>query len=118
MTDNSLESLLAWMQARPDKKPMLGWDAIVALERGRTNRLLIQEYINRFSNETYLPAISGGVMDVDNQWMEYIHDFILDAPRLSFEHADLDHSKALLSMVVVGGSQVSLKKKRLRLAGR
>jgi hypothetical protein len=110
MTSNSLESLLAWMQARPDNDPMLGWDAIVALERDRTNRLLIQEYINRFSNDAYLPAISAGVVDTDNQWMEYIRDFILDAPRLSFEYADLDRSKAQLSMVVVGGSQVSLKK--------
>jgi hypothetical protein len=107
MAGNSLESVLAWMK---DSSPMLNWGLIVAVERRKANLLIIQEYIQRFGEGSYLPTIKGEVPIVEDQWMEYVHDFVLDVPRLSFENADLNDSKAMLSMAVMGGSQITLKK--------
>lgn len=107
MSNNSLASLLAWMK---NDTRMLDWGLIVALERRKANLLIIQEYIKRFGTGSYLPAISGEVPIVENQWKEFIADFTMDVPRLSFENADLNDSKAMLTMAVVGGSQITLKK--------
>ncbi|WP_125833329.1 hypothetical protein [Pseudomonas sp. v388] len=112
MADNSLKSLLAWMKD-PASEVMWKWDAIAALARGKVNRLLIQEYIARFTNGSYLPPISAGIETVGDQWQEYIHDFVLDAPRLSFEVETTDGAefvKAVLTMSVMGGSQISMEK--------
>jgi len=107
MAGNSLDSVLAWMK---DNSRMLNWGLIVAVERRKANLLIIQEYIRRFGVGSYLKAIKGEVPIVEDKWMEYIHEFVLDVPRLSFENADLNDSKAMLSMAVMGGSQVTLKK--------
>ncbi|UVM60035.1 MULTISPECIES: hypothetical protein [unclassified Pseudomonas] len=107
MSSNSLETLLAWMK---ETSRMLGWGMIVALERRKSNLLMSQEYIRRFDAGSYLPPIRGEVTIVENQWVQVIHDFVMDVPLLSFENADLNDSKAMLSMSVVGGSQLTLKK--------
>jgi hypothetical protein len=107
MSGNSLGTLLAWMK---DQSQLLGWGAIVALERDKVNRLLTQEYIARVGNDACLPAITGAVVMVENQSMEYLQNFILDVPRLSFENADLNDSKAMLSLAIIGGSQIMMEK--------
>jgi hypothetical protein len=105
MSGNSLEALLAWMKGT---SRMLGWGMIVALERDKANLLMRQEYIRRFDSGSYLPPIRGEVPIVDDKWMELVIDFVMDVPLLSFENADLNDSKAMLSMAVVGGSQLTL----------
>ena len=107
MSSNSLETLLAWMK---DTSRMLRWGMIVALERRKANVLMAQEYIRRFEDGSYLPPVRGDVEIVENQWIQVIHDFVMDVPLLSFENADLNDSKARLSMSVVGGTQLSLKR--------
>ena len=107
MSGNSLETLLAWMK---DNSRMLRWGMIVALERRKANVLMTQEYIRRFEVGSYLPPVRGDVEIVENQWIQVIHDFVMDVPLLSFENADLNDSKARLSMSVVGGTQLSLKR--------
>jgi hypothetical protein len=107
MSGNSLASLLAWMK---DSSRLLGWGLVVALERRKTNLILLQEYIKRFGEHSYLPPIKGEVMIVDNRRMELIHDFVMDVPALSFENANLNDSKAMLTMSVMGGSQLTLER--------
>ncbi|MGN8344109.1 hypothetical protein ACLEJQ_10930 [Pseudomonas sp. SMV71] len=107
MSGNSLDSLLAWMK---ETSRLLDWGMIVALERNKANLLMRQEYIRRFDSGSYLPPIRGEVPMVENQWLELINDFVMDVPLLSFENADLNDSKAMLSMAVVGGSQLTLKR--------
>jgi hypothetical protein len=104
MSSHSLETLLAWMKV---KSRMLGWGMIVALERSKANLLMRQEYIRRFESGSYLPPIEGEVSDGKDKWMKWIHDFVMDVPLLSFENADLNDSKAMLTMAVVGGSQIN-----------
>jgi hypothetical protein len=108
MTGNSLENILAWMK-NPENNVMLDWDCIAAISRDKTNTLLLQEYIARFSGSAYLKPISGEVEMVEGQWKEFVHDFILDAPRLSFENADLDSSAAKLTCAILGGMQLTMK---------
>lgn len=106
MADNSLSSLLAWMK---EDTRLLNWGLVVAFDRRKANLLIIQEYIQRFSTGSYF-RVTGEVPIVENQHMEYIHDFELDVPRLSFGSADLNDSKAVLTMAIMGGRQFSLKK--------
>ncbi|WP_152973015.1 hypothetical protein [Pseudomonas asplenii] len=97
--------LLAWLE---DEKRMLGWDAIIALQRDVTNTLLLQQYIERFDQNSYLSGIGGLVPTSGNNFMEAISNFTLDVPRLFYEDTDLNDSRANLEMAIVEGSQLSL----------
>jgi hypothetical protein len=107
MSGNSLASLLAWMKGNTR---MLGWGLVVALERRKTNLIILQEYIKRFSQSSSLPPIRGEMEIVANKRMEVIHDFVMDVPVLSFENAGLNDSKAMLTMAVTGGNQLTMEK--------
>lgn len=113
MAGQSLQQLLAWMKD-PDSNVMWGWDAIAAVARDKANTLLIQEYISRFTKGNYLPPISAGIETVADHWQEYIHHFELDTPRLSFEVESAEGAefvKGVLTMAVMGGSQIAMEKK-------
>jgi hypothetical protein len=109
MAGYSLEDLLRWMREADIYKVMWGWDAIAAISRDKTNILLLQEYIARFTNDSYFEPVSGEVPVVAGNWQEHFHHFILDAPRLSFENADISNSKAKLTCAILGGTQVTMK---------
>lgn len=104
MSGNSLSSLLAWMK---DNSRMLGWGMVVALERRKANLIVLQEYIKRFSEDSYIPPVSGEVDVVGRR--EFIQDYVLDVPVLSFENGNLNDSKALLTMSIMGGTQMTLE---------
>ncbi|NAT16681.1 imidazole glycerol phosphate synthase subunit hisF, partial [Pseudomonas syringae pv. actinidifoliorum] len=107
MANNTLESISAWMK-EPLNNVMLGWDSIAVMARNEVNYLLHEEYISRFSSNTYLSPISGEVILVGGRSKESIHDFILDAPRLAFSNNDLNKSHASLTCAIVGGTQVTM----------
>ncbi|SCW94853.1 hypothetical protein [Pseudomonas sp. NFACC05-1] len=108
-TTYTLAELLSWMK---DQDRMSKWDAIVAMERNKTNLLLIQNYIDKFSLGSYIPSITGAIATggIGGSFREYIQDFVMDVPRLYFEDTGLDNSKANLRMAVVAGRQVSIEK--------
>lgn len=110
MAGNSVESLLQWMRGGSRS---LGWDAIIWLDRKKLNRFLLQEYISRFSTGHYLEPITDSKGTVPSE-TEYLYDYTLDYPRLSFLSTQEENDEALqsimaLTMRVVGGSQVTLK---------
>lgn len=112
----SLGDMLEWLRGGSRTG---GFNCIVAYDRTRTNTVLLQEYIERFTAGTYLKPIN---MDVptSGKTRELTYDYILDAGRLSFENASIDKSKARLTMHVIGGSQVSLEESdsgQLKVAG-
>ncbi|GKQ47790.1 hypothetical protein PSTH1771_12965 [Pseudomonas syringae pv. theae] len=107
MANNTLESISAWMKD-PLNNVMLGWDSIAVMARQEVNYLLREEYISRFSSNTYLSPISGEVTLVGGRSKESIHDFILDAPRLAFSNNDLNKSHASLTCAILGGTQVTM----------
>lgn len=107
MSGNSLADILAWMK---DESRLLDWGLVVALERRKANLIVLQEYINRFGVGSYIPPIRGEVKIVSGKRMELIHDFVMDVPFISFVHADLNNSKAMLTMSVMGGSQLTIEK--------
>ncbi|RMP09705.1 hypothetical protein ALQ28_01124 [Pseudomonas syringae pv. delphinii] len=107
MANNTLESISAWMED-PLNNVMLGWDSIAVMARHEVNYLLREEYISRFSSNTYLSPISGEVTLVGGSSKECIHDFILDAPRLAFSNNDLNKSHASLTCAILGGTQVTM----------
>ncbi|MFA0994514.1 MULTISPECIES: imidazole glycerol phosphate synthase subunit hisF [Pseudomonas syringae group] len=107
MANNTLESISDWMKD-PLNNVMLGWDSIAVMARHEVNYLLREEYISRFSSNTYLSPISGEVTLVGGRSKESIHDFILDAPRLAFFNNDLNKSHASLTCAILGGTQVTM----------
>lgn len=105
MSNNSKSALLAWL-ASGDR--MLNCDNIFAISKNKLNALLTQIYISRFNTDSYLDPVNGET-PADNGYKVYMHNFILDHPRLSFDNADIDSSRASLRMKIVGGNQVGLK---------
>lgn len=101
----SIDNLLDWLRETPRT---LGWNAIIAYDRSKTNVVLLQEYIAKFSTESYLPPIEGQVPTTENE-VEWVYDYLIDAPRLSFENSVITASRAKLTMTVMGGSQVSIR---------
>lgn len=101
----SIDNLLDWLRETPRT---LGWNAIIAYDRSKTNVVLLQEYIEKFSTESYLPPIEGQVPTTENE-VEWVYDYLIDAPRLSFENSVITASRAKLTMTIMGGSQVSIR---------
>lgn len=104
---NALVDIIQWMS---EKTRMFGWDSIVALDRFKLNRLLSQEYISRFDGNGMLPPIDGDASLIGN-YKVFLQDFILDRPRLSFENANLNDSKARLRLRIIGGNQLNLERR-------
>ncbi|MBK5011288.1 hypothetical protein IAE33_003148 [Pseudomonas sp. S60] len=107
MARESLEQFIAYLSQAPRT---LGWDAILAYDRNKANRLLIQEYIQRFSKNSYFEPLTFTTEITPGQRWEITYDYVLDKPRLSFEHASISSSRADLSMRIVGGRQLSVSK--------
>ncbi|MEX5506348.1 hypothetical protein Q1J61_21415 [Pseudomonas putida] len=107
----SLEEFLAEM----DKgAKTLKWDALLVFDRGATNALLTQEYIDRIDIEdVWFPALPDGNVDVGNGIEHVLLGLILDKPRLSFENASIQDSKGKLQMRLVGGKHIEVIEKYL-----
>ncbi|MBF8777297.1 hypothetical protein [Pseudomonas fulva] len=104
---NSKAAIIQWMRV---KHRLLGWGSVAVMDRAKLNQLLSQEYISRFGSNGMLPPIEGDASLVGN-YKVYLQNFILDRPRLSFENADLNSSKARLRMTVIGGNQINLERR-------
>ncbi|MBO1542162.1 hypothetical protein [Pseudomonas sp. OA65] len=101
MSGNSLESLLARMRQGSVTQ---GWGAVSIFSRGRLNRLLEQQYIERFNTLGFLPPFNGQVFldDLKSNYVE-LEGLMLGPPRLSFNTASLTNSTAVVSMNILSG---------------
>ncbi|MEE1920597.1 hypothetical protein V0R50_09100 [Pseudomonas sp. 148P] len=97
--------LIEWLQ---QTSRTYGWGALLAWDRSKVNSLLLQQYIAAFDSGHYLPAFTDLIV-TSTLTAEYIHDYTLDYPRLSFENATVLDPKARLRMQVIGGLQLSLQ---------
>ncbi|WP_195163415.1 hypothetical protein [Mesorhizobium sp. NBSH29] len=87
------------------------WDTIAEYDRPKTNMVLAHEYIERYSKNNHLDPLTDAIEIVQGQYWEYVENYILDAPRLSFEHSSIVDSEAHLSMEIIGGQQLSISRK-------
>ena len=104
MSNNSVSDMLEWLEVEPRT---LAWNAILAYDRAKTNTVLLQEYISRFSTGDYLKPITE--LLANNQTpthREYLVDYVMDAPRLSFIDSNLENSKARSRQKVMGGTHM------------
>jgi hypothetical protein len=101
MPVNSLESLLARMRQGSVTQ---GWGAVSVFSRSRLNRLLEQQYIERFNGYSFLPPFSGRISLVQGGY-DYVElkDIALGQPLLSFTSASLTNSTAVLTMNIIAG---------------
>lgn len=104
----SEQELLQWMRQQPRT---LGWDAIVAYDRVHANRILMQDYITRLGDsQALLPPVSQLFDVIPNKVWEYVQDYRIEAPRLSFERVSFENSQCTLGMRVAGGLHLGLEK--------
>ncbi|MBX8498184.1 hypothetical protein [Pseudomonas cichorii] len=95
----SRDALLTWLQQNPKT---LNWDAIVVYNRGRANALLLQQYIKKLTSENYLSPIDGNIEGEEGSKLNFF-GIRLGLPRLSFENADIEHSKARITQPITAG---------------
>ncbi|SED63054.1 hypothetical protein SAMN04490188_0964 [Pseudomonas kilonensis] len=108
MEINSVDTLLDWLKVEPRT---LGWGAVLAYGRSETNKVLLQEYITRFGTEHYMQPITEEIRDNTTPTQkDFLHNYQMDAPRLSFIGANLQTSAAKLTMKEVGGTHLSFTK--------
>ncbi|MFK3910290.1 hypothetical protein ACI2KD_19880 [Pseudomonas monteilii] len=102
----SLEDFLIKLEAGPST---FGWDALLVFDRGATNTLLSQEYIDRLVvKDEGFPTLPEGVVEAVRGIKYELKNFVFDKPRLSFENASILESKAKLKMFLVGGWQLEV----------
>ncbi|ROM85929.1 hypothetical protein BK652_04960 [Pseudomonas brassicacearum] len=108
MDNNSVDTLLDWLKEKPRT---LGWGAILAYGRSETNKMLLQEYITRFSSGDFMQPITEEIRDnTTPTHKDFLHNYQMDAPRLSFAGSKLQKSSAKLTMKEVGGTHLSFSK--------
>ncbi len=98
---NSVDQLLTLMRRGTITQ---GWGAVCAFSRSKLNRLLEQQYIDRFQRMTFLPAFLGDA-PLDDALIETasLAKIELGPPLLSFNSASLKNATALVTMNIVGG---------------
>ncbi|MEX5576179.1 hypothetical protein Q1J52_24910 [Pseudomonas lijiangensis] len=95
----SRDALLTWLQQNPKTQ---GWDAIVVYNRGRANALLLQQYIKKLTSENYMSPIDGHIEGEEGSKLNFF-GIQLGLPRISFENADIEHSKAKITQPITAG---------------
>lgn len=98
-TYQSIDDLLQWFSEAPRTKR---WDALLAFDQATVNTLLLQQYIERFNSDSYLPPINETI-ELGSGSIAEIRGYVFDRPRLSFENANLDVPTATLRMQGMGG---------------
>lgn len=101
----SEEEVLDYFKRNAD---LLRWDAIIAYDRNKTNKILLQEYVERFNSASWFEPISFDSAS-SSTVIERVIDYRIDAPRLSFENANLESSRADLKMRIIGGKQLTIE---------
>ncbi|MCU1722704.1 hypothetical protein [Pseudomonas sp. 5P_5.1_Bac1] len=96
MAKPSLTQLKSWLASGPRG---LGWEMIVAYDRDMINELLQQQYIHRFSQSDFIPAISQSI-DLTHS-TEHMQGIRLRAPVASFEGDSLRLSMDCISGTII-----------------
>lgn len=106
MAEYNFSELYAWLKEQPRA---LNWGMISVMDRKKLNLLLLQAYIQRFKTSAYLPPITGSIPNGDDRRFA-LNKFTLDWPRLNFAGMQANDSKAGLTMQVMSGTQLGLRR--------
>jgi len=98
----------AWLAKMDTQLWTFGWDVLLAFDRGVTNILLMQEFIDRLDGEDHFPIIPNHIIPMEGGAKHALIGFQMGKPRLSFENASIKGSKAKLTIRLTGGKQVKL----------
>lgn len=101
-----IDELVARMK---QKDFSLGWSAIAAYDLEKANRLLRQEYFERYGAGSPAPSVAGAFEDLDGDDKTWVGGVTFDAPQLSFDESSLDSSSATLSWQALDGPVLRLR---------
>lgn len=102
------DQLIDWLA---QESRTYGWDVLIALDRDKTNHLLLQEYIARYDKGNHFKPITRSIQTSEGAVLvwEYLYDHVLGPPRLSFEVSRVFDDLARLTMPVMGGTQLTVQ---------
>lgn len=103
MSENTLPTLLAWMQANPD---LLGWDLISAMSPEQANTLLDQEHLMRIAQQREIDGIDLQVPIAGTGITHELSGYRLGGPSLALSSADFDQLESAQQLHVEGGTHV------------
>ncbi len=101
----SMKQFKAYLKGKPRT---YGWGALLVYDRFKANRLLAHEHIENLDLGEWLPLINFE-KDVDGT-ISKVSNLQLDRPVLSFVNSSLGLSRARLSMKVIDGLIVQLRR--------
>ncbi|BCX68058.1 hypothetical protein [Pseudomonas izuensis] len=104
---SNLTGLLKEMEKGPVTN---GWGAISIMSRSRLNRLLEQQFIERYSGLGFMPLFGGSLAGNGQDDEVKLEDISLGHPLLSFNKASFSDSTAVLTMKIVAGRYTSIRK--------
>jgi hypothetical protein len=109
MAGNSRSYIMAQLFKGPITE---GWGAITVFNRTRLNRILLQQWIDKYDGSGYMPPFSGRAF-INEAKTEYadLNDIVLASPRLSFDkHPNFNNSIATLTLNILSGTYTAYGK--------
>ena len=102
MGSNSLDSIVERMKQGSITER---WGAVCAFDDARLNRVLRQQWLEKYDGSNYTPVFSGK-MNLSESGTEQgeLTNILLGKPLLSFKPARMDNSRALLTLSILGGT--------------
>ncbi len=106
MAGYSAESLLAWMK---NTTRLRGWDALVALDGAKVNRLMEEAHTQAISEGLAQPVPDASFTVPDTNISHFFSGFVLGAPALTFEHSSLESPPLAMELGVMGGTHAVME---------
>ncbi|MGY2261839.1 hypothetical protein, partial [Pseudomonas sp. SDO55104_S430] len=72
------EEYIEWLRIKPRTND---WGALVAYEQKKCNELLLQNYVERFDDNSYMDPFNGTYLIGENFWQAVIK-YVQDSPRI------------------------------------
>lgn len=107
MAKPTLDQYLTYMKAQPRT---YGWGALLVYDRFKTNMLLAQEHVERFSENAWIEPVSVRKETETGSWTD-VSDLTTGSPILSFVNSNIGGSAARLSIPMMGGKVKTLRQK-------
>ena len=104
---NSKAELLEWLKSGSQT---LGWDAILAVDRGTINNAFRDQYVQGASVEGGYPAVSAIVPLISPRYVIF-SECVFGEPIISFENASIlsSHSPVRMAIPVIGGRELEVE---------
>jgi hypothetical protein len=107
MAKPTLSEYLTYMKAQPRT---YGWGALLVYDRLKTNMLLAQEHVERYTGSAWIKPVSARKETETGSWTD-VSNLATGSPLLSFVNSNIGGSAARLNIPMIGGKVKTLRQK-------